>query len=308
MLTRRLLKLLLLLILPAPVADAQLMGWQLCEVRPDGTGFRVLCEAPVTGGIGTPTFSPDGKTIAIEEMQVAGRWKARFLQSHRRNTSLRFLDATNLPARISDVQRGQQLAAMPSFSPGGHRVVLTAGPRGGVCVMRRDGMDLVQLAPQGAGGVWSPDGTRIAFGNRNSANTLRVYDLIEDEEFTLNNPLVRSVKLGFCWSPDSRWLAYCGYRRDGRAVIARVRVDRQSGETEELLTSVSADRLSWHPDGSRLVFSEQKSGRHRLFTIDADSPNSSSTEITGIPATLSAAAPTWTPDGKRIVFVTLPVR
>ncbi|MBC8289623.1 MAG: PD40 domain-containing protein [Planctomycetes bacterium] len=166
----------------------------------------------------------------------------------------------------------------------------------------------MQLAQAAAGGVWSPNGRMIAFANRNNGNALEVYDLVEDEQISVRTSLVRSVKLGFCWSPDSRWLAFSGDRRDGRGVIARVKVSGQLGETEELLSSVSPDRLSWHPDGSKLVYSEQKKDRHRLFTIDATSPNSSPTEVTGIPMTLSAAVPTWSPDGKRIVIVALPAK
>ena len=305
MLTRCLM-LFLVSALPASAAHAQLIGWKLCEVRADGTGFRVLCEAPETGGIGTPSFSADGKTIVIEETHIGRRWQAKFLRSDSRNTSLRFLDAAN-PEISPYVLPGQRLASMPSFSPGGHRVAFTVPNIGTVCVMRRDFADVIQLAQAASGAVWSPDGRKIAFANRNNGNALEIYDLVEDEQYSVTNPLVRTVKLGFCWSPDSKWLAFSGYRKNGGgAVIARVRADAGERETEVLLPSVSADRVSWHPDGSKLVFSDQKPDRHHLYLIDALRPSETPTEVAGIPKSLSAAVPTWSPDGKRIVFIGLP--
>lgn len=308
MLTRCCLMLLLVLAMPVSAAQAQLIGWKLCEVRAEGTGFKVLCEAPETGGIGTPSFSADGKTIVIEETHVGRRWQAKFLRSDSRNTSLRFLNAAE-PELNPAGRPGQRLASMPSFSPGGHRVAFTIPNVGAVCVMQRDYSDVIQLAQAASGATWSPNGRMIAFANRNSGNALEIYDLVEDEQFSVRTPLVRSVKLGFCWSPDSRWLAISGYRKDGAgAVIARVRVTGRVGETEVLLPSVSADRLSWHPDGSKLVFSVHKPDRHHLYLIDALGPNETPTEVSGIPKSLSAAVPTWSPDGKRIVFIGLPAK
>ncbi len=104
------------------------------------------------------------------------------------------------------------------------------------------------------------------------------------------------------YSPDGRYIAYCGmlragYESDRREILVH---DRRRRTTRELAPGFdrSAGPLQWSPDGSRLCFSAEDSGAVRLFVVPSEG---------GTPGPITAActdhSPRWTPDGSSIVFV-----
>jgi Tol biopolymer transport system component len=175
--------------------------------------------------------------------------------------------------------------------------------QGAAFVMRADGTDLVQVHPQGWAAKWSPDGRMIAFLNKRNGNQLRVYDMVEDEEFAIGTSSFQNIYAGFDWSPDSSSIAFSARTRTGKSLIARVGVLKR-GEYEELQPGAHARRISWHPDGSRLLYSVTQ----RLVTIPASGAESQPEAIPGIPNNLSAEVATWSPDGKKIIFIATPNR
>lgn len=310
-------------LLPQPV-QAQLVGQKICEINPDGSGFRVLYEVTRNTSVGSPVFSRDGKTLALELTQ-AGVSRGQFLESGQRRSWLQLVPASRF-RDLSDEERvrpvnvtppgiaipGLGNGAMPSWSPGGHRVAFSIPGSGGVYVMRADGSDVVQVHAPGWAARWSPDGRMIAFLNQRQGNLLLCYDLVEDEEFVaFRDPTFRQIYPGFEWSPDSRSIAFCAQPQGGPVTISRFDVLDQNSY-RELKTGSPARGLAWHPDGRQLLFAENRNGKQQLFTIPATRPESSVEPlpelIPGIPDTLAAAAPVWTPDGKRIVFVATPLR
>jgi len=56
----------------------------------------------------------------------------------------------------------------------------------------------------------------------------------------------------------------------------------------------------YSPDGTRLVFSSNRSASVQVWTSNADGSNA--TQLTHMDPTATTGSPRWTPDGKRIVF------
>lgn len=168
--------------------------------------------------------------------------------------------------------------------------------------MRANGSDRIQMHPQGWSATWSPDGRMIAFLNRNTNNQLLVYDLVEDEEFSLKTPFFQNIQSGFAWSPDISTIAFSGRDRTGKYLIAQVGVLNQS-EYRKVQTGVSARRISWHPDGLRLLYADVRQKPERLVTLAVSDTQAKPVLVPGIPDNLAADVATWSPDGKKIVFV-----
>ena len=55
------------------LAFAQAVGRKICEINADGTGFRDLYVVPDNTSVGSPAFSPDGKTLALEEVMIGSK-------------------------------------------------------------------------------------------------------------------------------------------------------------------------------------------------------------------------------------------
>jgi Tol biopolymer transport system component len=295
-------------------AHAQAVGQKICEINADGTGFRDLYVMPRHVSIGSPVISADGKTLAFEAtMQNVSR--GRFEESGNRQAVIMTVATSDLPLTAQDTMgflidaRGQSrpfpnlgFGVMPSWSPGGHRLVSSTVSGAGAFVMRANGSDRIQLHPQGWSATWSPDGRMIAFLNRSTNNQLQVYDLVEDEEFALKTPFFSNIRVGFAWSPDSSTIAFSGRDRTGKYLIAQVGV-LNPNEYREVQPGVSARRISWHPDGSRLLYADVRRKPERLVTLAISEADAKPELVPGIPENVAADVATWAPDGKKIVFV-----
>ncbi|MDA0589564.1 MAG: hypothetical protein O2820_16810 [Planctomycetota bacterium] len=301
-------------VLSGQLAHAQAVARKICEVNADGTGFRDLYFVPDNTSVGSPAFSPDGKTLALEVM-IIGSAKGQFYESGPAQSAIVTIPVSSLPVTAKDSrglsidgpgQPGSQQnlgdGAIPSWSPGGHRLVSSTLSGAGAFVMRANGSDRIQLHPQGWSATWSPDGRMIAFLNRSTNNQLQVYDMVEDEEFALEMPLFSNIQVGFAWSPDSSTIAFSGRDRKGKYLIAQVGVLNQN-EYREVQPGVAARRISWHPDGSRLLYADVRRKPERLVTLAISEADAKPELVPGIPDNLAADVATWSPDGKKIVFV-----
>lgn len=118
------------------------------------------------------------------------------------------------------------------------------------------------------------DGTRIVLANYAGAN------------------------LAPAWSPDSRKLAIV-LTKDGLSQIYMINADG-SGLKRITDGTFNNNEPSFSKDGRRLLFTSDRLGTLRIFSVLLDERNSLAQPIAGSESDTSAE---YSPDGKRIVFV-----
>lgn len=146
--------------------------------------------------------------------------------------------------------------------------------------------------------VWSPDGKRLAFISRFSANTRNLFVMDPEAPGQSINVAVQVTHYtdgGYLgepvWSPDGTRIAFVrGVDEGSRSVL----VANSDGTTVTPVTVAEhGQHPSWAPDSGKIAYSFGK----QVFVENADG--------SGIAAPLANAAgkePSWSPDGSRIAF------
>lgn len=116
--------------------------------------------------------------------------------------------------------------------------------------------ELLALLVDGELPVWSPDGTRIAYGQGGS---LFVVERAGGEPVRLATPGDNWESWTLCWSPDGRFLAYLGDKGSGPGHTHHVFVVPASGGAPHQVSPDESaepykEGLSWRPDGQALTY------------------------------------------------------
>ncbi len=175
-----------------------------------------------------------------------------------------------------------QLNISPHWSQKNQRVVLTLAMDGNseIYTMDRRGENKQRLTRTSAvdsSPNWSPDGRQIVFtSNRGYGQQLYIMD---KDGWGMRRLTQMGTGYNYndggVWSPDGRKIAFsCRYR--GRFEIAVV--NAADGEGFQMLTN-SAGHVSgsegnqdpsWSPDGSRIVFTSEKTGVKQIWVMKAN--------------------------------------
>ncbi|HEX6899991.1 MAG TPA: protein kinase [Thermoanaerobaculia bacterium] len=199
----------------------------------------------------------------------------------------------------------------PAWSPDG-RFLYFASDRGGsmnlwrVAVDERSGRVLSIPQPITASTEWSAlpslsrDGQRLIYATKNSRSFVELVPFNPETAQVAGPPTLAyqgARAITSCdVSPDGAWLALWAASPTEDLLL----VKSDGGDLRQLTNDPARDRTPyWSPDGSRILFASNRSGKYEAWTIRPD--GSGLTQITHLPDQ-SVLHPFWAPDGKRIGF------
>lgn len=192
--------------------------------------------------------------------------------------------------------------AFPSVSPDGTTIAF----------MRRssDGFHIYTMKPDGSGTTritagdglirgmpeWSPDGSRIAFYQKQAGESSHLYLMDTDGSNLTRLTSSEETNVFPTWSPDGTRLAFASIV-EGRYQIRSINADG-TGLTQ--LSDHDDDETypSWSPDGARIVFSRKVDSAYHLFLMGPD--GSDPIQLTF--GDFVDAGSAWSPDGESILF------
>ena len=97
-------------------------------------------------------------------------------------------------------------------------------------------------------------------------------------------------------SPDGEWIACTATDRQEDLILLR----KDGSERRQLTNDIYKDRgPAWAPDGKRLAFYSDRSGKYEIWAINSDGSNLTQLSRTTEPSTLF---PEWNRDGTRLFF------
>jgi TolB protein len=182
----------------APGLDASEMA--LWTAQADGSAPRLLPTSP--GIIGSPAFSPDGRSIAYVKLEGDGVSRIWTIGS----------DGSGEQRLLANLPDAPAVGRDPAWSPDGRRIAFSGGAPGhlAVWVVDADGRNLTRLTNSSVSDVeptWSPDGKQIAFARTTSPalGDIVILDLASRVERPLNLP---SSNRQPAWSPDGKRIVF----------------------------------------------------------------------------------------------------
>ena len=146
----------------------------------------------------------------------------------------------------------------------------------------------------------SRDGKRIVYATDDSKANLEklTFDPVSQTVSGPGSPITQGSRIiGTCHlSPDDQWIVFHSVSPQEDIFIIRV----DGGGLKQLTNDEYKDRRPrWSPDGRRIVFYSNRSGRYEAWLIDPDGGNLEQVTRTSGPPIFG---PTWSPDGRQIAL------
>lgn len=191
----------------------------------------------------------------------------------------------------------------PTFTNGG-RIVFTCtrGDYNQICMINRDGTDLVQLTDMAASNyypVFTPDGSSVLFAsNRNGNFDFFVLNFAEREVFQVTENVGNVISPDF--SPDSRTIVFANRVGDGPTAVWMVNAD---GLNPRLVYTGLRDivAVAWSPGGEKIAYAMNSGSpqEYDIYSMDIDGRNhlKISQGLLGIGGSVD-----WSPDGTSLLI------
>ena len=230
--------------------------WELWVMRGDGSDPKRLTQNEANDM--TPTWSPDGKSIA-------------FVSDRDNNKEIYVIKADGTQPLNLTHEPAEDWT--PAWAPDGSAIAFSSYRDGNweIYVMKPDGSEPLRLTRHNGADVsptWSPDSKQIAFASNRDGNW-EIYAMnrdgtglrrLTDDDATDSAP---------AWSPDGRTIAFESYR-DGDMEIYQMAADGSD------VQDVSNDHYSnehcpaWARDGTRLLYYSNRDGGWDIFSMRRD--------------------------------------
>jgi Tol biopolymer transport system component len=249
---------------------------QIYRMNADGTGRRRLARGVTYRQISgqfvseyraTPTWSPDGRSIA-------------FVSDRTGSAEVYVMSADGSgQRRLTRHAKPKELA----WSPDGRMIAFGSHARGGprdVYVMNADGTGLLNLTPGPGGGEalsWSPDGRKIGFRSlRDGSGEIYVVNVDGTGLRRLTHLTRDPVSSGGttwsapAWSPDGQRILFVriGWGNSNSEIL----VMNADGSRQRNLTRNPAPDGDpvWSPDGRKILFVSKRDGYGEVYVMNAD--------------------------------------
>ena len=148
-------------------------------------------------------------------------------------------------------------------------------------------------------GVYSPDGTKIAFDAKHGTAPGDIFVVDADGANQKNLTSSFSEDAFATWSPDGKQIVFERKIND----TYRLHIMNSDGTKTRLLSEVNTGGWSipaWSPVGSKIAFSGRMDGDTEIYILDIEDDSLSQvTDNEGV----GDAWPTWAPDGEKIAFL-----
>ncbi|MCA1631268.1 MAG: hypothetical protein LC774_13190 [Acidobacteria bacterium] len=169
--------------------------------------------------------------------------------------------------------------------------------------LARGSMSRLTFDPHGDGTpVWSPDGSRVAFGsNRLGGIGINLYEKaasgVGDEQILLRSDAAKYIT---SWSRDGQTLLFENWaaKSKGEVWLLPLSGDRQP---KPLLQSAAFDQYQgqFSPDGRFVAYASQESGRAEVY-VQPFPPSGDKWQI----SSGGGFAPLWSSDGRELFYAT----